>query len=122
MTDTKRLVILVTHGSEDPERATLPYVLANTALSSGVDVVVCVEATGLMTINTGCYGHIFAGGFPPLKQLVDGYLEGGGKIIACAPCTRARYMDEGQFVEGVAITDAPVVLEELMKSSHVVCY
>ena len=122
MAETKRLVVLVTHGGEDPERATLPYVLANTALSSGVDVVVCVEATGLMTINRGCYEHIFAGGFPPLKQLVDGYLQDGGKIIACAPCTRARYIDAGELVEGVTITDAPVVVDEIMKSSHVVCY
>jgi predicted peroxiredoxin len=122
VSDPKRLVVLVTHGGEDPERATLPYVLASTAQSSGVDVVVCVEATGLMTIKRGCYEHIFAGGFPPLKQLVDGYLQGGGTIIACAPCTRARYMDAGELVEGVKVTDAPAVVEEIMKSSHVVCY
>ena len=107
MTDKKRLVIMVTYGAENPEKATIPYVLANTALASGIEVIIGIQATGVYTVSKECYKHIFAAGFPPLRELVDNFIKSGGKIYVCGPCINSRKIDaDKQLIEGAKVVNA----------------
>jgi predicted peroxiredoxin len=44
MADNEKLVITVTHGPDEVELATLPFVMAGAALASDVDVVMVSRA------------------------------------------------------------------------------
>lgn len=39
----QEILYIVTHGPADPKRATLPFVLANVALSMGVEAVIPLQ-------------------------------------------------------------------------------
>jgi predicted peroxiredoxin len=86
----EKLVIFATHGTEDPERATLPFVCANAALAMDVQVTVILQGTGVLLAKKGCYEHVFCAGFDPLKKMVDTFFEFGGKIFVCIPCIQER--------------------------------
>ncbi len=123
MAEKKTLVIMVTHGAENPEKATIPYVLANAALASGIEVIIGIQATGVYTVSKECYKHIFAAGFPPLKELVDTFIQSGGKIYVCGPCINSRQMDVNtQLIEGSKVVNAATFVNEMMKADKVLFY
>ena len=70
----EKIVIFGTHGPEDPERASLPFVIGNAALVMEVDAVVFLQGTAVFLAKEGCYEHVFAAGLPSLKDLEYRYL------------------------------------------------
>ncbi|HEC21855.1 MAG TPA: hypothetical protein ENI95_02940 [Chloroflexi bacterium] len=118
-----KLIIMATHGPEDPERATIPFVMGVAALASEIDVVIGFQANGVMLVRKGCADHVFAAGFPPLKELMDTYLEEGGKMFVCGPCVQSRQINpEEEFIEGATIVNAATFVGECMDATNVLIY
>ncbi len=86
----EKLVIFATHGAENPDKATLPFVVGNAALAMDVQVTVILQGDGVLLATKGIYDHIFCPGFDPLKKMVDSFIEFGGNIFMCVPCIEAR--------------------------------
>ena len=38
--------------------------------------------------------------FAPLKDLMDKFVGGGGRLYICSPCMKKRGIDENQLIEG----------------------
>ena len=53
MPDHEKLVIMVTHGPEEPELATIPFVMAGAAVASDVDVVMGFQGDGCRLVQKG---------------------------------------------------------------------
>ena len=53
MADQEKLVIMVTHGPDEPELATIPFVMAGAAVASDVDVVMGFQGEGCLTRPEG---------------------------------------------------------------------
>jgi predicted peroxiredoxin len=121
-TKTDKLVIFATHGGEDPERATLPWVVGNAALAMDTRAVVVLQATGVTLATKGLYDHIFAAGFDPVKKLVDSFLEFGGSILVCIPCMEQRKITTDMLVQGVQTVKAARVVQEMLDSKAVLSY
>lgn len=120
---TEKLVIMLTHGPEDPERATIPFVTATAAQASDVDVLLGFQANGVMLVRKGCAEHVFAAGFPPLKELMDIYIEAGGKMYVCGPCVNSRKLDPQQdFVEGAQVVNAATFVKEFTEATNILMY
>ena len=85
MSDDKpeKLVIFGTHGPEDPERACLPFVIGNAALVMEVQVTIMLQGGAVFLAKEGCYEHVFAAGLPPLKDLIQAFIEQGGTLLIC---------------------------------------
>lgn len=119
----EKLVLMVTHGPEDPERATIPFVMATAAQASEVEVVIGFQATGVMLVRKGCAEHVFAAGFPPLKQLMDLYIESGGKMFVCGPCVKSRELNPAtDFLEGAVVVNAATFVKECTEATNVLVY
>jgi predicted peroxiredoxin len=99
--------LMVTHGAENSELATIPFVMAVTAQASDVDVLMGFQGNGVMLTVKGMVDHVAASGFPPLKDLLKTYTEGGGKIYVCGPCVGSRKIAQPDMVEGAALSSAP---------------
>lgn len=120
---TGKLVFVCTHGPEDPERATLPFVMATTAQASDMDTVLAFQANGVMLMVEGVAQHVLAPSFPPLKELLDAYLENGGKLLVCGPCVKSRQIDpEKDFVKGATLVNAATIVKELSEATNVLVY
>jgi len=117
-----KLLFNCVHGTEDPERATLPFVAASIAAASGQEaIVVCtIDAVWLGTTN-GRAG-VQAEGLPPLDELYAGLIDNGGSVWLCSSCTKPRGIDESMCDRGSSIVGAALVVEELVKGAKAVSF
>jgi len=114
-----KLVIFATHGSEDPDSATMPFVMGNAALAMDAEVVVVLNGVAVTLAKKGCYEHIFAAGQDPLKKLVDTFVELGGQIWVCTPCIRERQITEDMLVDGATPVTAGKVVNACFTANAV---
>lgn len=116
------LMFMCTHGKDDDERATLPFVAANVAASAGKEaIVVCtIEAVWLGT-KTGTDG-IAAKGLPPLSNLYSEFVANGGKVWLCGACTKPRGITDEQLSRGSTIVGAAKIIEEIVAGARSVSF
>lgn len=119
---SEKLIFNCTHGKEDAERATLPFVAANIAATAGQDaVVVCtIEAVWLGT--TGGTEGIAQPGLPVLDDLYQEFVENGGQVWLCGACTKPRGIGEDQLRKGASIVGAAKVVEEVIAGAKTVAF
>lgn len=123
MAETEKLVILATHGPEDPERATIPFVMGNAALASDVDVVIGLQGNGVWLGRKLEADHVFASGFPPLAKLMNDFRELGGKLLICNPCIQSRQLSaDNDLVEGAEIVAAGRFVAEVTSAKSCLTY
>ena len=65
-----KLLVNCTHGREDPERATLAFVVGNVAASADQEVVLLLTIEGVWLPTTGYADDIRKDGFQPLKDVM----------------------------------------------------
>jgi predicted peroxiredoxin len=108
-----RLLIHGSHGKEDPERATLPFIVGNNAAIAGqeVKVMLTIEAVWLAT-NGGADG-VHKEGLPPLAEVMKEFVSNGGEVWACQSCTKPRGITEDQLAPGARIAAAMQAVEFL---------
>ena len=109
-------------GKEHAERATLPFVAANVALTAGqrAAVVCTIEAAWLGT--KGGTDGIAADGLPPLSKLYEEFVGNGGEVWVCQSCTKPRQIGEDQLADGASIVGAAKVIEEMTKGAKAVSF
>jgi uncharacterized protein len=120
--EPSKLVVVATHGMDNPELATIPLVMANAALAMDMKVVLVLQSAGVAIATKGIYEHIFAVGFDPAQKLLSSFLEFGGKILVCIPCLGPRQIAPENLVQGAEPVKAARVVTEFMEADSVVCY
>jgi predicted peroxiredoxin len=53
----------------------------------------------------------------PLRDLVQDFMKRGGTVWACTPCVKARGYEPQDLLEGVIISGASVMHEEIKKGA-----
>ncbi len=122
MAEPEKIVYVVTHAGEDPERATLPFVMANAALVMEVEAVVALQGTAVYLAMQGYLDHVFAPGLPPLKDLMQSFLDQGGKLLVCVPCIKERKISEADLIPGAATTAAAALTQEILSAKACLVY
>jgi predicted peroxiredoxin len=124
MSDEKRekIVIFGTHGPEDPERACLPFVIGNAALVMEVEVTIMLQGSAVYIAKEGCYEHVFAAGLPPLKDLIQAFIEQGGILLICTPCIQERNITPDMLVEIAQPVKAARAVMEILDATQVMTY
>jgi predicted peroxiredoxin len=117
-----KLVLMVTNGPENPELATIPFVMATTALASDVDVLMGFQGNGVMLTIKGMADHVAASGFPPLADLLKTYIDAGGKMYVCGPCVGSRKIAPEDMVQGATIVGAATFVAECVAATNVLVY
>ena len=119
---TDKLLIVSTHSEDDAERAIIPFVLGLTALSSGIESVILLQIMGVYMAKKGFAKNVVEHSFPPVKELIDQYLEAGGKLLVCNPCMKKRGLEAADLIEGAIVVNAPTIVKELGEAKNVVSY
>lgn len=102
-----------THGVDDPERATLPFVVANVAASADQEATVLLTSDAVWLATRGYARDVHKEGFPRLDELIEGFVAEGGRIWACGACTEPRGITADQLIDGATIVTAANVVETL---------
>ncbi len=122
MADPEKLVIFVTHGIREPERATIPFVMAGAALASDVAVAMAFQADGIELLKDGAVETVLAAGFPPLAKLFADVRALGGSLLACSPCMTARGIAPADLVEDAEVVAAGRLIAEISSATNVLTY
>jgi predicted peroxiredoxin len=118
----EKIVYVVSHGADDPERAILPFMHANGALAMDVEAVVILLGPAVMLALKGFTNHVFAGGLPPLKKLMEDFLAQGGRLLLCTPCMQFRQISDSERLEQAKPIAAAIFTEEVLSANAVLNY
>ena len=58
------------HGSEDPTKATIPFLMANGALDAGHQTAIVLIGDAVVLMNSTVADNVQGVGFPPLKEFM----------------------------------------------------
>jgi predicted peroxiredoxin len=119
---SEKLIFNCTHGKEDPERATLPFVAANIAAAAGQEAVVLCTIEAVWLGTQGGTDGIAQPGLPALSDLYREFIDNGGSVWICGACAKPRGIGEEQLVKGSTIVGAAKVVEEVISGAKTVAF
>ena len=122
MADNEKLVIMVTHGPDEPELATIPFVMAGAAVASDVDVVLGFQGDGVLLVKQGVAETVAAPEFAALGELLGTIRELGGKLLVCNPCIKSRGIAESDLIEGAEVVAAGRFVAEVTTATNSLVY
>ncbi len=108
-----KILVYGSYGKDDAERATLAFIVGNTALASEHEAVIFLTLEGVRLATNGYADDIQKDGFAPLRDLLQQYLAGGGTLIACAACCKPRGITEADIIDGAQMAGAARLVEYL---------
>lgn len=122
METNEKLVIVTTIGSDHPEKATLPFVIGVAAQATDVEVVMILQSDAVVLAKKGEADKILAKGLMPVKELLDAYVEEGGKLLLCSPCLKDRNISQEELIDGSMTIAAGTVVTEVLSATSVLTY
>ncbi|MBL7203473.1 MAG: DsrE family protein [Desulfobacteraceae bacterium] len=122
MAEKEKIVYISTNGAENPEKASLPFVLANAAMVMEVETLVVLQGPAVFLAKKGCLQHVHAAGFAPLKELVDALFEQGGKLAVCVPCIQERKIDVEDLIDNAEPMAGGALTEEILSANATLVY
>lgn len=118
----EKLVFVVTCAEEKADKATIPFALGNSALAMDAEATIILQSTGVMLGKKDYARHIQAPGFPALQELLEIFMEAGGKLYACEPCMRARNINPEDLMENIEIVSGPTLVDSYLDATNVIVY
>jgi predicted peroxiredoxin len=112
-----KFCVNLTHAHDNPDKATVGFVIANAAVGSGKETLVFLSVEGVRLATKGAADTIREEGFAPLRELMDNFAKAGGTIYVCSPCFKKRKLDENNLVAGAAIVGGAKLVEFLSDGS-----
>ena len=117
-----QFVVSLTCAKDNPDKATVAFVVANAAVASDQKTVVFLSTEGVRLAVRGYADDVAEEGFAPLKDLIANFAAAGGTIYVCSPCFKRRKLDEGKLVSGATIVGGAKLVEFLGDGSPCVTY
>lgn len=121
-TKKEKIVYISTNGPENPEKASLPFVLANAAMVMEVETLVALQGPAVFLAKKGMLDHVHAAGFAPLKELIDAFFDQGGKLVVCVPCIQERKIDVADLIENAVPMAGGALTEEILSANAALVY
>jgi predicted peroxiredoxin len=117
-----RFCVNLSCAKDNPDKATVGFVIANAALGSDKETMVFLSVEGVRLSQRGYADDIHEEGFAPLKDLMKNFVAAGGKIYVCSPCFKRRKLDEQNLVDGAIMVGGAKLVEFLSENAACVSY
>lgn len=122
MAEGKKFVVMVTHGPDNPEMATIPFVMAAAAASADIEVVVGFQGPAVELVKRGVAETVSAPEFKPLAELINTVREFGGTYLVCGPCIKSRGIAEADLIDGAKVVTAGRFVAEIAGATNALVY
>lgn len=96
---------------QDPDRVAMPLVLGTSALALGYDVVIWLTLEGVNLAKSGATDAIIPKAFPPVKELLEAFIEGGGRLGVCPPCGKVHGVTDDIMIDQAEWMGAAAMVE-----------
>lgn len=117
-----KFCVSISCAADNPDRATVGFVIAGAAAASDKETVVFLSVEGVRLSQPGVADGIHEEGFAPLKDLMTHFVKAGGKIYVCSPCFKKRQLDETTLVPGAIIVGGAKLVEFMAEACPSVSY
>jgi len=117
-----KFCVNLTHATDNTDKATVGFVLANAALGSGKETMIFLSIEGVRLAQKGFADRVHEEGFAPLRELMDNFAKGGGIIYVCSPCFKKRKLDDNNLVAGASIVGGAKLVEFLSDGTPCVSF
>ncbi|MGA9115103.1 MAG: DsrE family protein [Candidatus Dormiibacterota bacterium] len=118
----EKLVIMVTHGPDQPVLASIAFAMAGGAVAYDVEVVMIFQGDGCLLMKKGVAETVAAPEFTPLRELLPTLREMGAKFIACSPGVKMYGLSQEDLIDGVEIATAGRFVAEVMSATNSLVY
>ena len=98
-------VAIVVNGDQPPNLYPA-FVLGSAAAASGDDVIIFFTPFGTPAMKPGVLEGMEGKGLPPMKDLVEGIQNAGGRLVLCELALEAKGLTKEDLRDGVEIADA----------------
>ena len=122
MAGTGKFCVSLSYAKDNPDKATVAFVVANAAAASNQQTLVFLSIEGVRLSQKGYADDIREEGFAPLKDLMDNFVKAGGTIFVCSPCFKKRGLNEGNLVTGATIVGGAKLVEFLSDGTPCMSY
>jgi predicted peroxiredoxin len=97
------IVINLTQGSNDVDRASVAMVVAGAAIASAQETTVFLSSDGARLAAKGFADDLHEEGFAPMADLIESFVSAGGTFLVCSPCAKKRGIGEEDLIAGAKI-------------------
>jgi predicted peroxiredoxin len=122
MASNEKVVINLATGLEDAERVTVAFLIGGAALEKGKTVAMFLTKEAVRLGLPGYAEAVACEGCPPLARLFEQFQEGGGELLVCPICFKARKLDENALVENARLAGATPLWEWIGDAATVFSY
>jgi len=117
-----KVVINLATGLEDTERVTVAFLVAGAALEKEKQVAMFLTKEAIRLAVPGVAEGVACDGCPPIATLFQQYADGGGELLVCPICFKARKLDEGSLVQNARLAGASPLWEWIGDGANVFSY
>ncbi len=100
---SRKAVISLTTGLEDPEKVTVAFLVAVGAAESGRPTLMFLAKEAVRLALDGTAAGVACEGCPPLADLVKRYEAAGGRYYVCPICFNAKKLSAGSLIGGAEL-------------------
>jgi predicted peroxiredoxin len=122
MSTNPTILIQGTHGAEDAEKATLPFIVGNVAATAEQDTVIFLTSDAVHLATRGYADDIQHASNPPTGKILADFVANGGRVWACGVCTAPRGITGEDLVDGATIVTAANLVEALASGAATVAF
>jgi predicted peroxiredoxin len=122
MPEKKKILYVQTSGTDNPERAYAPFILASTASMMNIDATVYFVIKGITLVKKGEAEKIKLGTFPSLKEVMDQAAKAGVKFVVCEQSCGLLGIPRGEFVKEANIVGAATLNDLALSADAVLCF
>lgn len=116
------ILIQGTHGADDAEKASLPFIVGNVAATAEQNAVVFLTSEAVRLATNGYADDIQHAENPPTSKILADFVANGGRIWACGACTTPRGITAVDLVDGATIVTAANLVEVLASGASTVSF
>jgi len=110
MADKQKMVVVVTNGF-DNERASVAWSVANGGLGMGFEVTMFLVSNGVDWARKGANLQARPNPLdPPIKDMMQNVIDGGGQILVCPPCANVRGYNSDDLIEQATLAGSVAML------------
>ncbi|HET6739796.1 MAG TPA: DsrE family protein [Kribbella sp.] len=110
---SRTLVIKLTAGADEPERANQAITVAASAVAAGASVSLWLTGEAVWFAVPGRAESFDLPHAAPLADLLTAVLE-GGQLTVCTQCAKRRDLTEPDLRPGTRLAGAPTFTEEIL--------
>ena len=109
----KSYLLIITHSTDDPDRANSAIALAVSLLSEGAEVVIFFTFHGALLAKRGVAETVEGRNFTPVRELFPMILEAKAPLFLCGSCAKTYDIAPDDVVPGVKIITLPTLAAEM---------